>query len=77
MADLEEWLNGEVKRFKEDFSSHDRLGRGEKISLLDFAPEYEEILRERKYGLWLPSGARYMYIDKKLSFSNSKFFEDF
>jgi hypothetical protein len=56
-------LNGEVKRFKEDFSSHDRLGRGEKISLLDFAPEYEEILRERKYGLWLPSGARYMCIE--------------
>jgi hypothetical protein len=55
--DLKEWRNEEWKRTKEIvFSLLDRVERGEKISLPDFAPEYREILRERTYGLWLPPG---------------------
>jgi hypothetical protein len=55
--DLKEWENEEMKRTREVvFSLLDRVKRGEKISLLDLAPEYREILRERTYGLWRPPG---------------------
>jgi hypothetical protein len=57
MVDLEEWENEELKRSHEVISSLlDRVEGGEKISLLDLAPEYREILRERTYGLWEPPG---------------------
>jgi len=57
MVDLEEWENEEQKRSDEVFYSLlDRVIKGEKISLLDLAPEYREILRERTYGLWVPPG---------------------
>jgi hypothetical protein len=57
MVDLEEWENEDRKRCREVVCSLlDRVEREEKISLLDLAPEYREILRERTYGLWLPPG---------------------
>jgi hypothetical protein len=57
MVDLEEWENEYQKRSDEVISSLlDRVKRGEKISLLDFTPEYREILREKAYGLWIPPG---------------------
>ncbi|RSN77417.1 MAG: hypothetical protein DSO07_10095 [Thermoproteota archaeon] len=58
MVDLKEWKNEELKRSHEIVCSLlDRVKRGEKISLLDFTPEYREILRERTYGLWMPPGS--------------------
>jgi hypothetical protein len=58
MVDLEEWKNEDLKRsYEVIFSLLDRVKRGEKISLLDLAPEYRGILRERTYGLWIPPGS--------------------
>jgi hypothetical protein len=57
MVDLEECDKEEMKRVDEVvYPLLDRVKRGEKISLLDLAPEYREILRERTYGLWTPPG---------------------
>jgi hypothetical protein len=56
-VNLEEWKNEELKRSREIICSlRDRTKRGEKISLLDFVPEYEKILRDKTYGLWRPPG---------------------
>jgi hypothetical protein len=58
MVDLEEWDNEEMKRTREVvFALLDRVKRKEKISLLDFTPEYRKILGEKTYGLWLPPGS--------------------
>jgi hypothetical protein len=68
MVDLKEWDNEERKRNEEVFYSLlDRLKRGEKISLLDFAPEYREILRGRTYGLWIPPGDIQTMVQKPLT----------
>jgi hypothetical protein len=66
MADLEEWRNEEVKRCKE--AVYPLLDRKiEEISLLDFAPEYREILRERTYGLWIPPSSIQEMLRRPLS----------
>ncbi|MGY0287591.1 MAG: hypothetical protein ACUX7D_02310 [Candidatus Methanodesulfokora washburnensis] len=58
MVDLEEWENEDLKRSYELVCSLlDRVERGEEVSLLDFAPEYREILRGRTYDLWIPPGS--------------------
>lgn len=57
MVDLEEWSNEELeKRVDVVLSLFHKVKKGEKISLLDFAPEYREILRDKTYGPWFPTG---------------------
>jgi hypothetical protein len=57
-VDLEEWFKEEDEKASEVVSLLlGRVGRGEKISLLDFVPEYENILRDKTYGLWIPPGS--------------------
>lgn len=54
---LEKWSNEEAERSKEVvISMFKKVVGGEKISLLDFAPEYKSILRDKTYGLWRPPG---------------------
>jgi hypothetical protein len=57
LVDLEEWENDEEKRGAEAVNSLlEKLEKGEKISFLDFAPEYKNILRDKTYGPWFPTG---------------------
>ena len=59
MVNLEEWSNEELeKRVDVVLSLFHKVKKGEKISLLDFAPEYREILRDKTYGSWFPTGER-------------------
>jgi|GEM_PF-2231360 len=68
MVDLKEWDNEEEKRMEEvDYPLLDRVKRREEISLLDFTPEYREILRGRTYGLWIPPGNVQAMLLKPLS----------
>jgi len=57
LVDLEEWDNDEAERGVEAVNSLlEKVGKGEKISFLDFAPEFKKILRDKTYGLWRPPG---------------------
>ncbi|MCC5997661.1 MAG: hypothetical protein LM573_01145 [Thermofilum sp.] len=57
LVGLEKWSNEEAERSKEVvISMFKKVVGGEKISLLDFAPEYKSILRDKTYGLWRPPG---------------------
>jgi hypothetical protein len=68
MVDLEEWKNEELKRSREIVRSLlDRVKRREKISLLDFTPEYKDILEKRTYGLWVPPGDIQTMLQRPLS----------
>jgi len=56
-VDLKEWDNDEAERGVEAVNSLlEKVGKGEKISFLDFAPEFKKILRDKTYGLWRPPG---------------------
>lgn len=57
MVNLEEWDEDELERGTEAVNSLlEKVGKGEKISFLDFAPEFKKILRDKTYGMWRPPG---------------------
>jgi hypothetical protein len=56
-VDLEGWHSEEIEKSAEVILSViDKLKKGEEISLLDFAPEYKDVLKDKTYGLWAPPG---------------------
>jgi hypothetical protein len=56
-VDLEGWYSEEIEKSAEVILSViDKLKKGEEISLLDFAPEYKDVLKDKTYGLWVPPG---------------------
>jgi hypothetical protein len=57
LVDLEGWHSEEIEKSAEVILSViDKLKKGEEISLLDFAPEYKDVLKDKTYGLWAPPG---------------------
>ena len=55
LVNLEEWSNEEYEKSTDVILSViDKLKKEEEISLLDFAPEYKNILRDETYGPWFP-----------------------
>jgi hypothetical protein len=67
-VDLEKWFKEEIERAGEVvFPLLGRVEREKGISLLDFVPEYREILRDKTYGLWIPPGDIQTMLQRPLS----------
>ena len=72
LVNLEGWHNEEIEKSDEVILSViDKLKKEEEISLLDFAPEFKKILRDKTYGLWSPPGSiRNFLLSPKLNLAN-------
>jgi hypothetical protein len=57
LVDLEKWKNEELEKTTDVIRSViDKLENEKEIPLLDFAPEFKNILRDKTYGPWSPPG---------------------